>query len=124
MHNRVLSIFCSVICITIFMVSRGMAAVPGIAAKSYVDSVAETITATISNKADKVIPDMPGNIAILDASGNIVDGGIPFDNLAWESEVSVRLFNRVSKTGDESVSGVKTFTDIPLIPTAELPTKQ
>jgi hypothetical protein len=89
-----------------------------VAATTYVDAA----VAPLNNKTDKKIPAAPGNIATLDASGNLSDGGIMVTDLTTDAELTTALSQKVSTTGAESISGVKTFSDIPLIPTASLPT--
>lgn len=93
----------------------------GVAGKSYVDSIAAALTEstnTINTKTDKKIPAEPGNIAVLNAAGNLDDGVVSIGFIATE------LSEKVSKVSTESVGGVKTFSEIPLIPTAALPTAQ
>jgi hypothetical protein len=97
---------------------------PGIAGKSYVDNIdaaVTVITTALDNaKADKKIPSVTGNIATLDGTGNLADGGVTVGSLATKTELS----GKVSTTGAESVAGVKTFSEIPMIPTATLPVMQ
>jgi hypothetical protein len=62
----------------------------------------------VSAKADKVSSATAGNLAGLDATGNLVDSGYAPGNF-------------VRKTGDESIDGVKTFIVSPLVPTQPLP---
>lgn len=85
----------------------------GVAGKSYVDS----IVTTLDTKIDKTIPSETGNIAVLDATGNIEDGGLSIDFFA------TALAETVSSVNSETVGGTKTFLEAPLIPTAPLPTK-
>lgn len=51
--------------------------------------------------------------------------GFPaFADIASVEHVAARDAQAVHKTGDETIGGKKTFSTIPMIPTAELPTFQ
>lgn len=45
-----------------------------------------------------------------------------FADVASVEHVAARDAQAVHKTGDETIGGKKTFSSIPMIPTAELPT--
>lgn len=68
-----------------------------LADKQYVDDA-------LATKADKVTGATNGNVATLNASGEVVDSGKALSALANDADV-------VHKTGAETVSGVKTFSD-------------
>jgi glycerol kinase len=88
-----------------------------ITSKTYVTNA---IVNALENKIDKKVPAQHGNIATLKADGSLDDSGTLLSNLATVSVVS----EKVSKTGTESIAGVKTFSDIPIVPTAPLPALQ
>jgi hypothetical protein len=45
------------------------------AVEDYVDAATSGMVTDVSGKADKLIPATAGNVAILDATGNLADGG-------------------------------------------------
>ncbi len=67
-----------------------------------------------------------GNTFPMRGTGAVLKVGEPMVDIdaATKGYVDTSVANKVSKTGAESVAGVKTFSDIPLIPTASLPVKQ
>lgn len=49
---------------------------------------ANAAAAAMANKADKVVPSAPGNVAVLDANGNLADSGITGTLGTWTPTVS------------------------------------
>ena len=66
------------------------------------ESRLETIEEDVSGKADKVTNATSGNLAGLDANGNLTDSGVSASSFPSDS-------NLVHKTGAETIGGMKTF---------------
>lgn len=66
--------------------NKPLSANQGKVLKSLVDSKADAsaTTTALAGKADKVSGATAGDVAALDASGNLVDGGVPADNIAQQ----------------------------------------
>ena len=73
----------------------------------------KVITDTLlGSKIDKVIGAVSGNIPIFDAVGNLLDSGFKMSELITSLGADF-----VHITGNENISGVKTFLNLPVIPT-------
>ena len=78
---------------------------------TYSDLIGTPTIPDISNKADKVVGATNGNFAGLDATGNLTDSGYNENDFLPSSTVIPNDSNLVHKTGNETIAGVKTFTN-------------
>lgn len=106
-------------------------AVAEIASKSYVDTAIQTqigsgdlatiIADAVANKADKVTNAVSGNLAALDANGNIVDSGVKPADFATVEQVSTPENVVLTTAGAQSMAGDYTVTGSLTVPTLPLP---
>jgi hypothetical protein len=96
----------------------GMSAQAEIVAKSYVDKIVGELS--YIPKSEKGVA---MGVASLDSESKVPISQIPI-GITGGTVVAgndSRIINAVGKTGDETISGLKTFLAIPVFPTAELP---
>lgn len=74
----------------------------------------------ISGKANMVAGATVNNLAALNAQGDLLDSGKKPADFATAAQ-GTKADNSVQLTGDQTVAGIKTFSSIPIIPTATLP---
>jgi len=106
-------------------------AVAEIASKNYVDTAIQTqigsgdlatiIADAVANKADKVTNAVSGNLAALDANGNIVDSGVKPADFATVEQVSTPENVVMTTAGAQSMAGDYTITGSLTVPTLPLP---
>ena len=106
-------------------------AVAEIASKNYVDNVIQTqigsgdlatiIADAVANKADKVTNAVSGNLAALDANGNLVDSGVKPADFATVEQVSTPENVVLTTAGAQSMAGDYTITGSLTVPTLPLP---
>lgn len=106
-------------------------AVAEIASKNYVDNVIQTqigsgdlatiIADAVANKADKVTNAISGNLAALDANGNLVDSGVKPADFATVEQVSTPENVVLTTAGAQSMAGDYTITGSLTVPTLPLP---
>lgn len=88
----------------IFFAIPGHAEIPSV---QYVDTIVEAL---IESKANKIVPATVGNVATLDAVGNLADGGITVSGLATDVELAAGIAGSIKTTGSFTATGTYNFT--------------
>ncbi|MBN1282003.1 MAG: hypothetical protein JW985_03475 [Alphaproteobacteria bacterium] len=126
-----MKLFRAVYTISFTVIIITSSAVAEIASKSYVDTAIQTqigsgdlatiIADAVANKADKVTNAVSGNLAALDANGNIVDSGVKPADFATVEQVSTPENVVLTTAGAQSMAGDYTITGSLTVPTLPLP---
>ncbi len=71
------------------------------------------INVSTQTKMDKIVGGTVGNVAVIDSTGNVIDGGESAADFALLSDLALKANTTdvVHNTGVESIGGPKTFTD-------------
>lgn len=102
-----------------------------IASKSYVDTAIQTqigsgdlatiIADAVATKADKVTNATNGNLAALDANGNLIDSGVKPSDFATVEQVTTPQNVVLTTAGAQTMAGDYTITGSLVVPTLPLP---